>query len=115
MTPRTLLIVDDEADVRESLRDALTDEGYNIVVASNGMEALRLLPTLDRPCAVILDLIMPRLSGTEVYSAMRADPALAAIPVLISTSDPSRAPAEVPIATKPIHFERFLTMVADLF
>ena len=115
MTQKTLLIVDDETDLRESLRDALAEEGYTILVASNGREALQLLPTLNRPCAVILDIIMPLMSGTEVYLAMQGDPDLADIPVLISTSDPSRAPERVPVLKKPVNLDRLLTVVAGLF
>jgi len=112
---KTLLIVDDETDIRESLREALSEEGYITLVATNGQEALRLLPTLERPCAVILDIIMPVMGGAEVYTAMQLDPGLADIPVLISTSDPSRAPARVPLLKKPVNLDRLLTMVAGLF
>ena len=115
MSQKTLLIVDDETDIRESLREALAEEGYTIFVASNGKEALQLLATLERPCAVILDIIMPQMSGTEVYLAMQSDPGLADIPVLISTSDPSRAPAQVPVLKKPINLDRLLTVVGGLF
>ncbi len=115
MTQKTVLVVDDEADIRESLRDALGDEGYQVVVASNGKEALQLLPGLSRPCAVILDIIMPVMSGTELYEAMLATPTLADIPVLMSTSDPSRVPRRVPVMKKPINLDRLLTAVAGLF
>ena len=115
MNQKTLLIVDDENDIRESLRDALAEEGYITLVATNGREALQLLPTLDRPCAVILDIIMPLMGGTEVYAAMQQDPALADIPILISTSDPLRAPDRVPVLKKPVNLDRLLTMVAELF
>ncbi len=115
MSQKTVLIADDEADIRESLRDALAEEGYSILVASNGREALRLLRTLERPCAVILDIIMPVMSGTEVYLAMQVDPGLADIPVLISTSDPSRAPNQVPVLKKPVVLDRLLAVVAGLF
>jgi CheY-like chemotaxis protein len=112
---KTVLVVDDEADIRESLRDALSDEGYAVVVASNGKEALNLLPDLPRPCAVIIDIIMPVMSGTELYETMSASPALANIPVLISTSDPSRAPRRLPVMRKPVNLDRLLTAIAALF
>lgn len=115
MQQKTVLIVDDEADIRESLQDALNDEGYAVVVATNGREALRLLPTVPRPCVVVLDIIMPVMSGTEAYQAILASPQLADIPVLISTSDPSRAPDRVPVMKKPVNLERFLKAVAALF
>ena len=115
MNQKTVLVVDDEADIRESLKDALGDEGYLVFVAANGKEALQLLPGLSRPCAVILDIIMPVMSGTDFYQAMRATPTLADIPVLVSTSDPSRAPSRVRVMKKPINLDRLLTAVAGLF
>src|SRR5436190_416272 len=92
---KTVLIVEDEPDIRESLREVLEDEGYTVAVASNGKEGLAQLARLSKPCAVVLDIIMPVMSGNELYNAMQADPALAAIPVLVSTSDPTRAPSGV--------------------
>lgn len=115
MSTKTVLIVDDEADIRESLQDALEDEGYAVVLAANGKEAIQLLPSLPRPCAIVLDIIMPVMSGTDFYKAMRAMPELADIPVLISTSDPSRAPTGIPILKKPVNLERFLAAVETLF
>jgi CheY-like chemotaxis protein len=112
---RTVLIVDDEADIRDSLGDALGDEGYTVVTAANGKEALALLPGLKRPCAIILDIIMPVMSGTDFYRAMRETPESADIPVVVSTSDPSRAPDRLPVLKKPVNLERLLTVVAALF
>ena len=112
---KTLLVVDDEPDIRESLRDALEDEGYRVAVARNGKEALEVLRTLEKPFAVILDIIMPVMSGAEFYAALQADPHFADTPVLISTSDASRAPSGVLIMKKPIDLERFLDAVANLF
>ena len=115
MQIKTVLVVDDEADIRDSLKDALADEGYSVLSASNGQEAMRLLPSLKRPCAIILDIIMPVMSGTEFYHHLRSHPELADIPVLISTSDPSRAPQSVPVMRKPINLDRLLSVVAALF
>ena len=109
------MVVDDEEDIRDSLQDALGDEGYTVVVAANGKEALQLLLALPRPCAVILDIIMPVMSGTEVYEAMLASPALADIPVVVSTSDPSAAPSRLPVVRKPVNLDRLLMVVAALF
>ena len=115
MVTKTVLIVDDEEDIRDSLKDALDDEGYSVLAAANGQEALRLLPILTRPCAIILDIIMPVMSGTEFYKHLRANPEMADIPVLISTSDPSRAPQSVPVMKKPVNLDRMLAVVAALF
>jgi CheY-like chemotaxis protein len=111
----SILVVDDDADMRESLRDALVDEGYTVLLASNGQEALDLLPSLQRPCGIILDIAMPVMTGTEFYGAMRAVPIWADIPVLILTSDPSRAPRGLPMMKKTVNLERMLATVAALF
>jgi CheY-like chemotaxis protein len=114
-TPKTVLIVEDEPDIRDSLREVLEDEGYAVAVASNGKEGLAQLSLLPKPCAVVLDIIMPVMSGNELYNAMQSDPELAKIPVLVSTSDPTRAPSGVLIMKKPIDVDRFLDAVAKLF
>jgi CheY-like chemotaxis protein len=115
MPAKTVLVVDDEPDIRESLRDALEDEGYDVVTAANGREALTMLPGLPRPLALILDIIMPVMSGVELYAALQSDPQLATIPVVVSTSDPSRAPAGVLLMRKPIDLERLLKVIKGLF
>jgi two-component system, sensor histidine kinase and response regulator len=111
---RPVLIVEDEDELRESLRDLLEDEGYRVEVAADGNEAMLQLVRL-RPSLVILDLMMPGMSGNEVYAAMQADPALASIPVIISTSDPSRSPIGVPVLKKPVGIDRLLQYVAKFY
>lgn len=112
---RFVLIVDDESGLCETLKDVFEEEGYRVGTAHNGQEALALLKSVPiKPCVVILDLIMPVLDGNAVFREMRSDPALAAIPVLISTSDPSRAPAGVPVMRKPIALEKLLEAVRHL-
>jgi CheY-like chemotaxis protein len=114
LSQNTVLVVDDDADLREALRDLLRDEGYAVTLASNGKEALELLPSLKRPCGIVLDIAMPVMSGTEFYQAMIAIPAFADIPVVVLTTDPSRAPSGLP-KMKKINLERLLAMVAALF
>jgi CheY-like chemotaxis protein len=109
-----VLVVDDDTDLRESLGDMLRSEGYAVTLASNGREALALLPGLKRPCAVLLDLAMPLMSGTEFYRAMSAVPGMADIPVGILACDPSRAPRGLPTITKT-SIERLLAMVSGFF
>jgi two-component system chemotaxis response regulator CheY len=108
---KTVLVVDDDVDIRESLRDAFEDAGYLVHCAANGREALDAL-RLERPCVVVLDLIMPIMSGNELYEAMQADPKLADVPVIMSTSDVSRAPSGVLLLKKPINLQRMLATIA---
>jgi CheY-like chemotaxis protein len=111
----TLLIVDDDIDMREALRDVLVEEGYRVVLAANGKVALGLLPTLQRPCGIILDITMPVMSGMELYRAMRAAPDSADIPVVFLTSDPSAVPSGLLMMSKTIRLERLLGTVNSLF
>jgi len=80
-----LLIVDDDRDTRETLRETLEDEGYTVAVAANGAEAMNKLEERP-PRLVLLDLMMPIVDGWEVLDRMRADPALAEVPVCICTA-----------------------------
>lgn len=107
----SILIIDDDADIRDSLRELFEDEGYAVATAQDGAEALAQLHAGEPPCVVILDLLMPGVSGNEVYAAMQSDPRLARVPVIVSTSDPSRAPSGVLIMRKPINLSGLLGAV----
>jgi CheY-like chemotaxis protein len=96
-----VLVVDDEADIRATLSEVVELGGCSALVASNGAEALNIL-LRSRPCLVILDLLMPVMSGLELLDEMKKEPALAAVPVIVSTSAPNRVPAGVPVVPKPI-------------
>jgi signal transduction histidine kinase/DNA-binding response OmpR family regulator len=80
-----LLVVDDEADVRELLTQGLVSAGYRVQAAEGGAEALEAM-TQDPPSAVLLDLMMRPPDGFEVLCRMREDPALRSIPVVIVTA-----------------------------
>jgi|KBSMisStaDraftv2_1062788.scaffolds.fasta_scaffold2120464_2 CheY-like chemotaxis protein len=83
-----LLVVDDDPAIRESLADLLNDEGYVVMTAVNGEDALARLRASDaQPCVILLDLMMPVMSGPEFYDEMRNDPALADIPVVVISAD----------------------------
>ena len=110
----TVLIVDDDTDLRESLGDVLRNQGYAVTLAANGKEALELLPGLRKPRGIVLDIAMPVMNGPQFYQAMRAVPELADTPVVILTCDPAMAPKGVPKMTK-LNPERMLSMVAALF
>lgn len=111
MSHGTVLVVDDDEDIRESLRDAFEDAGYQVRCAANGREGLDALKKYDRPCVVVLDLIMPVMTGNEMYDAMQADPKLAEVPVIMSTSDASRAPSGVLLLKKPVNLQRMLATI----
>lgn len=80
-----ILIVDDEDDLRNLLRINLEREGFSTVGASSGTEALDLAGRVD-PSLVVLDLMLPDMSGTEVCRRIRANPELAEVPIIMLTA-----------------------------
>jgi len=79
-----ILLVDDERDLVWALRHGLSDEGYEVLTAYDGAEALG-VARRHRPELVILDIVMPRLDGLQVCRRLRRDPTLAAVPILFLT------------------------------
>jgi len=80
-----ILVVEDEKDVREMIRLNLKAAGFDVVEAGSGAEALALAKN-DPPKVIILDLMMPEMSGIEVCRALRRNPATSRIPVLMLTA-----------------------------
>jgi two-component system, sensor histidine kinase and response regulator len=113
---KRIMVVEDDEGVREALREAFEDAGYETEMATNGQEALDLLTDgSPLPNAVILDLVMPILDGHRVYQSMQSNPALARIPVIVSTSNASRAPDGVLVVPKSVKLNRLLEAVAELW
>jgi two-component system chemotaxis response regulator CheY len=87
---KTVLVVDDDRDIRDVLTDALEAEGYRVVTAVDGLDALTWLRARTaRPCVVLLDLMMPRMDGIQFRTEVLNDPDLALIPVVVLSADPS--------------------------
>jgi two-component system response regulator MprA len=82
-----VVVVDDDADIRGMLDFALATAGWRVVGAADGQEALDQLRGGLRPCVVLLDLTMPRMSGSQFLSALRADPSLADTAVVVLSGD----------------------------
>jgi len=82
-----VLVVDDDPDLREAVLDVLTDEGYAVDCAADGLEGLERLRSGERPCLILLDWMMPRCDGRQVRLAQCADPSIADIPVVLLTAD----------------------------
>jgi CheY-like chemotaxis protein len=79
----TVLIIDDEEQVRDVLARTLISAGYEVRVAADGRQALETVQSTPRPDAIVLDLLMPVMSGFEVLSALRVVPGWAEIPVVV--------------------------------
>lgn len=81
-----LLVVDDDAELCESLADALTDAGYDPVTAGNGARALSLTHEGRRPQLILLDLMMPDMNGWEFRELQLHDESVKDIPVVVMTA-----------------------------
>lgn len=97
MTPR-ILIVDDEFGLADTVAELLADRGYEPSVAINGKLGLERL-TQEGAALVLMDVMMPIMDGPTMLRAMRADPALLAIPVIMMTAVPEALPTDDP----PLH------------
>jgi signal transduction histidine kinase/DNA-binding response OmpR family regulator len=110
----TVLVIDDEAAVRDLMQRFLTREGFRVVTASGGEEGLLQARAL-RPDAVTLDVMMPGMDGWAVLSALKADPELADIPVVMLTIVDDRnlgyALGASDYLTKPIDRERLVSVL----
>jgi DNA-binding response OmpR family regulator len=82
---KTVLIADDDADIRELVAYRMRRSGYAVLEAANGEEALE-LATGERPDLAILDVMMPRLDGFEVARRLRAQDETAGIPIILLTA-----------------------------
>jgi len=87
MRSHSILVVDDEANVRSLYRDARSDASHDVTVAGDGVAALDILRHGRIPCVVLSDVRMPRMDGFELSRAVAADPQLAAIPIVVMTGD----------------------------
>jgi CheY-like chemotaxis protein len=91
-----ILVVEDDGDLRDSVCEVLASEGFPTACAANGREALDWLLKNSAPCAIVLDLMMPVMSGAELRAHLLKDPGLAAIPVIVlSALDEARQRGQV--------------------
>lgn len=103
-TCKTVLIVEDDEAIRETMQLALEMRGYEVVTAGNGKEGIALLKTRPKPCLILLDLMMPVMDGWGFVTALEHDPKLERIPVVVVTAFTNQAgPINVEsIIAKPI-------------
>jgi CheY-like chemotaxis protein len=115
---KRILVVDDEPTIRELVADALREAGYQIDLAANGAEALRLMQG-HAPHAIVLDLMMPLLDGNGFVELKRLNPRFAAIPVLMVTAaygalDAAERLGADACLTKPFELDELVSAVDRL-
>jgi two-component system, chemotaxis family, chemotaxis protein CheY len=115
---QAVMVVEDDEDIRLSMERTLTDEGYAVIPAANGAEALSLLERAnDLPGVILLDLMMPVMDGRVFRREMLARPRLAGIPVIVLTAEGptehNAAELQAPeCLVKPMALEALLDAVA---
>ncbi len=92
MSSPLILVVEDDPSVRGLLHTLLAAQGYRVAVAADGLAGL-VQASSTLPALILLDLMMPDLGGQRVLQELRADPALAAVPVLVVTGKVDAVPA----------------------
>lgn len=83
MTCDRILVIEDEADIRETIKDILELEGFSVETAENGQVGLEKLHSSDRPCLILLDLMMPVMNGWQFLDEVRQQDILATIPIVV--------------------------------
>src|SRR5688572_28378669 len=114
---RAVMIVDDDDAIRDALQDVLRDEGYEVMEASDGQQALGQLMGGRRPDAILLDLWMPVMDGWQFRDAVLEDPELRDIPMIVLTAARHQRADELGVAevlTKPVTLERLLGVLDNL-
>jgi CheY-like chemotaxis protein len=114
----TILVVEDDHDIRVSVRNVLEDEGFTVLTCTNGRSALDMIvreaAVGDAPCLIILDLMLPVMDGWHFADLLRQDPQLGQIPIVIMSAYDSPPPPAgiVGFVKKPVDTETLLRMVA---
>lgn len=113
---KTILLVDDNDDLRELYGSALRRKGYAVREAENGATALDVLESMDSaPCVVLLDLMMPVMSGTDLLKVLHDSGRLSHLSVIVLSAggQPSDAPEAQQFIRKPVDLHALLSLVRD--
>jgi len=94
---RNILVIDDDPDLRETLVLLLADHAVTVTAVGSGREGLAVLADGSPPDLILLDLMMPEMNGWQFLEHVRADAALASIPVVIMTAHPAVDPLPAPV------------------
>ncbi len=110
---RSVLIVEDEEGIRENLKQLIELEGYRVFTAINGEEGIRVLHKIERPCLILLDLLMPVMNGMEFLTAKSHDDMIAQIPVCVvsGVAEKPSLKGTVGFVKKPIDLKILLKFI----
>lgn len=110
---RTIMLVEDDASIRETIQELLELEGYKVVTAINGKKALEKLMEMVKPCLVLLDMMMPVMNGREFLDHKMKDKDLSFIPVIIisAIADQTNTQGAAGFIRKPADLDAILEAV----
>jgi CheY-like chemotaxis protein len=116
LSSSTILVVDDDDELRDIVGDVLEECGYDVVPAGNGKQAADYLTTArELPSLIVLDLMMPIVNGWECLRLIKSDPRFSSIPVILVTAiDRDRPPGADVVLKKPYRLGDLLAAVAAL-
>ena len=100
---KTLLVVDDDPAIRESLEELLRHQGYRVLTAADGEEGLQVARE-KRPDLIVLDVALPGMDGFRVATLMKDDPALSKIPIILYSGQLEESFAVLAYETKAEYF-----------
>lgn len=108
-------VIEDDEDIRNTLKDVLSEEGYDVHTAENGAQGLNLLGASAGPCVILLDLMMPIMNGWEFIVACRGDQRLSSIPIVVLTAagNASKPDGASILMRKPLNIDTLLKVVED--
>lgn len=109
-----ILLVEDDRHSMEGLFLLLSGEGFSVVTASNGQQALDLLIRAIQPRLLILDLVLPKVQGREILKYVQSDPSLRNMPVVVITALQDVTVVADAVFYKPIDCQALLTTVRRL-
>lgn len=116
LSSNAILLIDDDADMRDTMTDVLRDEGYDVIAVAGGREALRLLEEGARPALILLDMMMPGMDGRQFRAEQTKNREWAAIPTVVFSAYVNVAETASAIGAagglqKPVRMEALLELV----
>lgn len=108
-----VLVVEDDADIRDALKEVLELEGYQVITANDGQQGLEALKK-SNPCVILLDLMMPVMNGWQFLTELRKSPNQAKTPIIVITAADPRATEDIQaeqILQKPLELDMLLKAV----
>ena len=112
----TVLVIEDNDDIREMMAISLEMEGHEVAVAANGRQALAQLENGLQPCVILLDLMMPVMNGWEFKAALQNDDRFRDIPLVVISAAGKDLIGKIPSGTflaKPVDVDTLLDVVCD--